>query len=409
MEQIKLFFTLSFFSIITAGYYNNYSNPPIIVATVCGDLSQVKSYCTASTINAKGNNGQTALMHSCISNSGDIFVFLMENNADFKIKDNFGKTALDYAIEHNRVEMIEYLAISSGLDVDQALKAAKDAQEITNKKIKIKEFLMETNKPNPDLDKIRSCIAGGVDVNAKDNHGWTALLYAVYYGNTEIEKLLISAGADVNARDNNGSTALIWAATNRSTEIEIIKLLIAAGADVNVKPYAGRHGATDDGFTALMWSAKNGRVEIANILLAAGADINDRDDYGCTSLMIAVNHCHTETAKLLIASGADVNIKKNNGDTALIWAAKNGGTEIANILLAAGADVNIKNNVGTALMIAAGNGYTEIVKLLIDSGAKKSLLLMFKINHPDLYDAAVIGSGITLSLGLIYLIEKLKR
>ena len=85
MEQIKLFFTLSFFSIITAGYYNNYSNPPIIVATVCGDLSQVKSYCTASTINTIGNYGQTALMHSCISNSGDIFVFLMENNADFNI------------------------------------------------------------------------------------------------------------------------------------------------------------------------------------------------------------------------------------------------------------------------------------------------------------------------------------
>ena len=147
MKQIKLFFTLSFFSIITAGYYN-YSNPPIIVATVCGDLSEVKSYCTASTINAKGNSGQTALMHSCISNSGDIFVFLMEHDADFKIKDNFGKTALDYAIEHNRVEMIEFLALSSGLDVDQVLKDANKKNKIT------REFIREIFKLNPDLDKI---------------------------------------------------------------------------------------------------------------------------------------------------------------------------------------------------------------------------------------------------------------
>ena len=232
MKKIKLFFTLTLFSIINASYYNNYSNPPIIVSTVCGDLSQVKSYCTASTINTKGNNGQTALMHSCISNSGDIFVFLMENNADFNIKDSFGKAALDYAIEHNRVEMIEFLALSSGLDVDQALKAAQDAQEITNKKIKIKEFLMETNKPNPDLDKIRSCIAGGVDVNAKDNHGWTALLYAVYYGNTEMAKLLISAGADVDIKNNYGYTALMYAAMYGN--IEIVKLLIDSGAKKNL-------------------------------------------------------------------------------------------------------------------------------------------------------------------------------
>ena len=152
MEQIKLFFTLTLFSIINASYYNNYSNPPIIVSTVCGDLSQVKSYCTASTINTRGNNGQTALIHSCISNSGDIFVFLMDNNADFKIKDNSGKTALDYAIEHNRVEMIVYLSLSgadtNGLDVDQLLKDA-------HKKIKTQEFITEIKKTYPDLHKIR--------------------------------------------------------------------------------------------------------------------------------------------------------------------------------------------------------------------------------------------------------------
>ena len=332
MEQIKLFFTLSFFSIITAGYYNNYSNPPIIVATVCGDLSQVKSYCTASTINAKGNNGQTALMHSCISDSGDIFVFLMENNADFNIKDSFGKTALDYAIEHNRVEMIEYLAISgadNNLSLDEALKIALKIQNI---KKQTQELITEIRKTNPDLDKIRLFISAGADVNAIDNNGRTALIWAAFSGCTEMAKLLISAGADVNIKDNNGETALIWAASSGCKKM--VRLLIDAGADVNIKN-------NYNGSTVLMMAARDG---------------------------------YTETLQLLInAAGADVNIKNDKGKTALMYAAKKGYTEIAKLLIAAGTDVNAKNNNNnTALMLAKDYNYPRIVKLLEQHAKNKA-------------------------------------
>ena len=366
MKQIKLFFTLSFFSIITAGYYNNYSNPPIIVSTVCGDLSQVKRYCKASTINAKGNNGQTALIHSCISNSGDVFVFLMENNADFKIKDSFGKTALDYAIEHNRVEMIEYLAISgadtNGLDVDQIL---KDAQEITNKKIKTQEFITETHKSNPDLNKIRLCIAAGADVNITDNYDDTALMVAAFSGCTEMAKLLISAGADVNAKNNNCKTALIRAAFSGCTEM--VKLLLAAGADIN--------GKDNNGETALIWAASSGCKKMVRLLIDAGADVNIKNNYnGSTVLMMAARDGYTETLQLLInAAGADVNIKNDKGRTALMYAAKKGYTEIAKLLLAAGADVNAKGNDGkTALMWAKRANHNEIVKLLEQHAKNKA-------------------------------------
>ena len=114
MKKLKLLSCLTFFLTITAGNYSNYnpdSNPPIIVATICGDLSGVKNSCTATNINTQNSQGQTALMHSCIHGSGDIFTFLMENNADIKVKDNSGKTALDYAIKHNRAEMIEFLLL----------------------------------------------------------------------------------------------------------------------------------------------------------------------------------------------------------------------------------------------------------------------------------------------------------
>ena len=326
MKKIKLFFTLSFFSIITPGYYNNSSNPPIIVATVCGDLSLVEICCWASTINSIGNNGQTALMHSCISNSGDIFVFLMENNADFKIKDNFGKTALDYAIEHNRVEMIEFLLLSgadNNLSLDEALKIALKIQNI---KKQTQNLIKEICKSNPDLDKIKLSIANGADVNGFDDKAIIPLTWAVLGNKTKIVQLLIIAGVDVNAELRCVSirpiSALILATAY--TRTEMVKLLIAAGADVNFKDYKGD--------TALMKATARGNIEIANLLIAAGADVNIKDNDGKTALMEAAKKDHTEIVRLLLAAGADVNIKANDGKTALMLAKDYNYPEIVKLL-----------------------------------------------------------------------------
>jgi ankyrin repeat protein len=57
----------------------------------------------------------------------------MENNADINIEDNSGKTALDYAIEHNRAEMIEFLLLSGAhdkLSLDEALKKSAEIETI---------------------------------------------------------------------------------------------------------------------------------------------------------------------------------------------------------------------------------------------------------------------------------------
>jgi hypothetical protein len=136
MKKLKLLACLTFFLTITAGNYwkyNHASNPPIIVSTICGDLNKVKKECTPTNINTQNSQGQTALMHSCIHGSGDIFIFLIENNADINFKDNSGKTALDYAIEHNRAEMIEFLLLSGAddnLSLTEALRKAAKIQKI---------------------------------------------------------------------------------------------------------------------------------------------------------------------------------------------------------------------------------------------------------------------------------------
>lgn len=64
--------------------------------------------------------------------------------------------------------------------------------------------------------------------NAKDDDGWTALMYAAYNGNEKVVKTLIKHGADVNAKTSGGKTALGLAQS--ALKMNICKLLQKAGA-----------------------------------------------------------------------------------------------------------------------------------------------------------------------------------
>lgn len=46
-----------------------------------------------------------------------------------------------------------------------------------------------------DIEKVKSLIVAGADVNAKCRYGYTALSHASYGGHTKIVKLLKDAGA----------------------------------------------------------------------------------------------------------------------------------------------------------------------------------------------------------------------
>lgn len=69
-----------------------------------------------------------------------------------------------------------------------------------------------------------------------DECGYTPLMYAVRYGNTELVKLLIEKGADVNKHDYCGFTPVAIVADNlRDDEgAEILRILMENGAAVDV-------------------------------------------------------------------------------------------------------------------------------------------------------------------------------
>src|SRR5204863_50374 len=90
------------------------------------------------------------------------------------------------------------------------------------------EFL-ERMKATP--DGVGSLLATGVDVNAAQIDGTTALHWAVYHDDAETAALLVRAGARVNAVNRYGVPPLSVACSNGSGGI--VKLLLGAGADAN--------------------------------------------------------------------------------------------------------------------------------------------------------------------------------
>ena len=78
--------------------------------------------------------------------------------------------------------------------------------------------------------------------------------------------------------------------------------------------------------------AMKGNIEAVKQHLAAGTDVNVKDNIGLTPLHMAAGDGRKEVAELLIAKGAEVNVKNKYSKTPLDWAIDFKHTEIADLL-----------------------------------------------------------------------------
>jgi len=120
----------------------------------------------------------------------------------------------------------------------------------------------------------------------------------------------------------------------------------------------------------LISASINNDTQKVKELIAKGADINEKDEYGNTAISYAVEAENYDCIKILIKNGADVNNRNIGGWSPLIIATKNGDADIVKILLDSGADPNLKGGYGwTALMIAAWLGHKEVAQELLIKNA----------------------------------------
>jgi ankyrin repeat protein len=130
-------------------------------------------------------------------------------------------------------------------------------------------------------------------------------------GDIEKVKSLLQLGANVNATDGLGYSALIDVEACQGhiapTRVELVELLIGTGATVNLR--------SGNGSAALMYAARNGDTEAVNALLKNGAEVNIPDKEGETALMkAAANSCNEETVRALLSAGADLSARSQGAE-----------------------------------------------------------------------------------------------
>lgn len=153
--------------------------------------------------------------------------------------------------------------------------------------------------------------------------------------------------------------------------------LPSCSTDKNGNDTATAETATEVPTTSLHEATFLGDTETVQAHIAAGTDLNQKDEFGSTALHVATTFGKTEVATALIAGGADLNILNGEGSTALHTAAFLCRTTIAKDLLEKGVDASIQNNYGsTALQSVAGPFaevkvfYDELGKMLGPYGLK---------------------------------------
>ena len=266
-----------------------------------------------------------------------------------------------------------------------------------------------------DLEMASLLIKAGADVKFKDRYEVTPLYLACYNGNAAMIKLLLDAGADPNSADPTGETALMTAATvgdlesvktllDRGAKLEatepgfqqtalmyavrnnhpaVVQLLVSRGANVNPKTRIGptpvffkpnasaafghgvginRGGLPDrgsripvqGGMSPLLYAARDGRLESVQILVKAGADVNQTEANSITPLVIAINNNQVQTARFLLDQGADFNAMDWYGRSPLWSAVELRNMDIHNATFAHDVD---------------REGALELIQVLLERGA----------------------------------------
>lgn len=104
-----------------------------------------------------------------------------------------------------------------------------------------------------DTGALAGILSHGVDVNARNEHGMTALMRAAHYGHDRMVRALLEHGADPNITRNDKFTALALAAFFGHTET--VRILIENGAKTEI--------VTRSGTSPKMWATARTFSEVA--------------------------------------------------------------------------------------------------------------------------------------------------
>ncbi|XP_052089087.1 protein phosphatase 1 regulatory subunit 12A-like isoform X10 [Mytilus californianus] len=222
-----------------------------LAACSSGDRDEVLQLLKkGADINTSNIDGLTALHQACIDDNLDMVEFLVQHSADVDVCDNEGWTPLHATASCGFTEIARYL-IKEGANVAAVNNDGDLPIDICEDEIMEQMLQEEMSKLDIDADAARQEEENQMleDANKWLNNksvkekrhqktGATALHVAAAKGYMKVISVLLQAGVDVNARDNDGWTPLHAAA--HWCQEEVCKALVDHMCDMEVKNNAGQ-------------------------------------------------------------------------------------------------------------------------------------------------------------------------
>ena len=216
-----------------------------------------------------------------------------------------------------------------------------------------------------DLGVVKLFLSAGMNSNATNKSGNTALMQAIIGDHINVVEILCQSGADVNKANKNDVTALSLAID--SGQDAMLSLLLNAGARVDKVAFANvaangdvsmltklmtvssklEQSIVDEGFIS---AVEHGQHEVLALLIDKLSDQSKvvstalirvstgelKNNYGRSRGLVEV----TKIFKYLLDHGANVNIRDKEGCPALIYTAIYARSDLAKMLLDKNADPN---------------------------------------------------------------------
>lgn len=191
-------------------------------------------------VNSVDSSGRSAIHIAARGGFVEVIRFCSTKEGDPEIQDMDGCTPLHLAAKEGHLDAVECLVEATVYSKYALNKQGKTAFAIAVENgysdlydpLHLGDVLNRATRVD-DVNGIRGCLAEGVNVNGRDQNGWTPLHRAAFKGKIESVKVLMEHGAEVDVVDDNGYTPLHCAV--EAGHVQVALVLIGHGAKANLK------------------------------------------------------------------------------------------------------------------------------------------------------------------------------
>ena len=372
-----------------------------------GELEVVKLLLeNGAAVNGLRQGDLTALHYAAGNGHKAIVDFLLAHGAKPNAETGSGVTPLDLALCKG-YEAVAKALLAAGASVKTKIKSNVDYSGDLNYSFKAGQTPLHIIARSGYPGFIPELLKQGLDLNAQDAGGRTALSYAVEKKNEPVVRALLAAGADVNL----GSSPPLHLACMHDFQ-GLAEVLLAKGANPNLEAYLEPSGVYSPLEIAVMTKhpeilellLKNkgnpnltirGTPLIFNaiaepgllrLLLESGAKADVRDGRGASPLDEAAWKNNLLAAELLIAHGSPTT-------PSLFSAVRESTTNMVELLLKNRANVNARDSYeDTPLHLAVRGLSVPKTKILLEHQADPNLRNIAGSTALDLAKAMLFGS-----------------